>query len=106
VEKIVKLDEAQCRCGQCGQCLDVIGYETSEQLEVEPARYFVLVTKREKRACGSCGQAGVKTAAVEARIVDKSLVSNRAITCRFTGRARCWSGRRASRSTGQRWMAG
>jgi hypothetical protein len=27
-----------------------IGYETSEQLDVEPAKYFVRVTKREKRA--------------------------------------------------------
>jgi transposase len=79
MEKIVKLDEAQCRCGQCGQCLEVIGYETSEQLEVEPARYFVLVTKREKRACGNCGKAGVKTAAVAERIVDKGLVSDRVV---------------------------
>jgi transposase len=38
-------------CGQCGQATSVIGYEQSEQLEVEPARYFVVVTKREKRAC-------------------------------------------------------
>jgi len=28
----------------------VIGYETSEQLDVEPAPYFVLIAKREKRA--------------------------------------------------------
>lgn len=79
VEKIVKLDEAQCLCGQCGQCLEVIGYETSEQLDVEPAKYFVVVTKREKRACGNCGQAGVKTAAVPERIVDKGLASDRVV---------------------------
>ncbi|MBM3760190.1 MAG: IS66 family transposase [Acidobacteria bacterium] len=76
VEKIVKLDEAQCLCGQCGRCLEVIGYETSEQLEVEPAKYFVLVTKREKRACGNCGEAGVKTAPVAERIVEKGLASD------------------------------
>jgi hypothetical protein len=27
------------------------GYETAEQLDVEPAKYFVRVTEREKRAC-------------------------------------------------------
>ncbi len=27
----------------------LIGYEESSQLDVEPAKYFVLVTKREKR---------------------------------------------------------
>jgi transposase len=32
----------------------VIGYDESEQLDVEPARYFVRVTKREKRACRHC----------------------------------------------------
>lgn len=79
VEKIVKLDEAQCACGACGRCLEVIGYETSEQLDIEPAKYFVRVTKREKRACGACKQAGVKTAAVEPRIVEKSLASDRVI---------------------------
>ena len=37
----------------------MIGYEQSEQLDVEPAKYFVLVTKREKRACRSCEEGGV-----------------------------------------------
>ena len=30
----------------------MIGYDESEQLDFEPAHYFVRVTKREKRACG------------------------------------------------------
>jgi len=42
------------RMPECGQPTRVIGQEESEQLEVEPARYFVLVTKREKRTC-TCG---------------------------------------------------
>jgi transposase len=37
----------------------VIGYEESSQLDVEPAKYFVLVTKREKRACRSCEDHGI-----------------------------------------------
>jgi len=39
----------------------------------------VLVTKREKRACRHCSVGTVKTAAVAARIIDKSLVSDRII---------------------------
>ena len=40
----------------------MIGYEVSEVLDVEPARYFVQVTKREKRACKSCPEQGVMAA--------------------------------------------
>ena len=57
----------------------MIGYETSEVLEVKPAEYFVEVTKREKRACKQCEEQGVTTAAVPMRIIDKSLVSDRVI---------------------------
>jgi transposase len=44
-------------CKRCGKETVVIGYEESSQLDVEPAKYFVLVTKREKRACRSCARA-------------------------------------------------
>jgi len=57
----------------------VIGYETSEQLDVEPANYFVRVTKREKRACKACEEQGVQTAPLPARIIDKGLASDRVI---------------------------
>ena len=57
----------------------MIGYEVSEQLDVEPAKYFVQVTKREKRACKSCEEQGVAAAPVPARIIAKSLVSDRII---------------------------
>src|SRR5271166_343019 len=48
-------------------------------LDVEPAKHFVLVTKREKRACRRCEEQGVETAALPARIIPKSLVSDRLI---------------------------
>jgi transposase len=57
----------------------VIGYETSEQLDVEPARYFVRVTKREKRACKACEERGVHCAPLPGRIIDKGLASDRVI---------------------------
>ena len=53
----------------------VIGYEESEQLDVEPARYFISVVRREKRACRKCAQ-GVSAAPIPARIVEKGLVSD------------------------------
>ena len=50
----------------CGDETAVIGYDESEQLDVEPARYFVRVTKREKRACHACQQGTVTMAATGA----------------------------------------
>jgi transposase len=48
-------------------------------LDVEPAQYFVLVTKREKRVCQHCGEGGVAAAPVPERIIEKSLVSDRVV---------------------------
>ena len=53
----------------------MIGYEEGEQLDVEPARYFVSVVEREKQACRECAQ-GVTAAPVPDRIVEKGLVSD------------------------------
>jgi hypothetical protein len=50
VERILKCTPEQCVCKGCGKETVVIGYEESSQLDVEPAKYFVLVSKREKRA--------------------------------------------------------
>jgi hypothetical protein len=79
VEKIVACEAERCVCGGCGQATTVIGYEESEQLDVEPAKYFVLVTRREKRACKRCEEFGVVAAPLPERIIDKSLVSDRIV---------------------------
>lgn len=78
-EEVLTCTPEQCTCRACGQETSVIGYEQSEQLDVEPARYFVLVTKREKRACHFCKDGGVVAAALPARIIDKSLASDRVV---------------------------
>src|SRR4029077_11295025 len=57
----------------------MIGYEEGSQLDVEPAKYFVLVTKREKRACRSCEELGVVSAPLTPRIIEKSLASDRIV---------------------------
>jgi transposase len=79
IEQIIVCTPQQCVCGQCGQQTTVIGYESSEQLDVEPAKYFVRVTKREKRACKACEEQGVQAAPLPARIIDKGLASDRVV---------------------------
>jgi transposase len=69
----------QCACAACGQAKAVIGYDVSEQLDVQPTQYFVVVTKREKRACKHCEEGGVTAAPVPERIIEKSLVSDRVV---------------------------
>jgi transposase len=78
-EKILSCSPDQCNCRTCGRQTAVIGYELSEQLDVEPARYFVLVTKREKRACTVCKEGGIAAAALPARVIDKGLASDRVV---------------------------
>jgi transposase len=78
VERVIECTPEQCVCQSCGKDKVVIGYEQSEQLDVEPARFFVVVTKREKRACQCCSQ-GVSAAPLPARIIDKSLVSDQMV---------------------------
>ena len=79
VERVIVCTPEQCTCRACGQEMAVIGYERSEQLDVKPAQYFVLVTKREKRACRSCENGGVVAAPLPVRIIEKSLVSDRMV---------------------------
>jgi transposase len=84
VEKVIRC--ADQTCPGCGQETSIIGYDESEQLDVEPARYFVRVTKREKRACRRCEQGTVTTAALEPRIVDKGLASDRVVIATVVGK--------------------
>ena len=79
IEQIVPCTPEQCVCKACGNATAVIGYESSEQLDVKPAEYFVLVIQREKRACQACTEGGVKAAPVPTKIIDKGLVSNRVV---------------------------
>ena len=79
-DKLPRVEEviacATCTCASCGEPTAVIGYDESEQLDVEPAHYFVRVTKREKRACRRCENATVIAAPLAERIVEKGLASD------------------------------
>jgi transposase len=79
VERILPCRPDQRVCKRCGKETVVIGYEESSQLDVEPAKYFVLVTKREKRACRSCEELGVFAAPLPPKIIEKCLASDRIV---------------------------
>ena len=79
VEKIIACAPEQCICGQCGKQNKVIGYERTELLSMKPAEYFVTVLMREKRACTTCKEQGVATAATPVRIAPKSIFADETI---------------------------
>jgi transposase len=79
VEQIIACTPEQCVCGICGKEKQLIGYEASEVLDVQPAKYFVRLTKREKRACKGCEEGGVSCAPLPERIIDKGLGSDRVV---------------------------
>lgn len=79
IEQIIACRPEQCICGNCGKETTVIGYEQSEQLDVQPTKYFVRVTKREKRACKRCEDQGVQCAPLPSRIIEKGLASDRVV---------------------------
>ena len=76
-EKVIRCQDPTCRT--CGQETSIIGYDESEQLDVEPARYFVQVILREKRACQNCEQSTVTMAPLGERIVEKGLASDNVV---------------------------
>jgi len=86
IERVLPCTPDQHVCKRCGKETVVIGYEESSQLDVEPARYFVLVTKREKRVCRSCGDLGVVSAPLPPRIIEKCLASNRIVIDTVVGK--------------------
>lgn len=72
IEQVIACAEPNCK--SCGAETSVIGYDESEVLDHEPARWFVRVTKREKRACGKCSSVAMPELAP--RIVEKGLASD------------------------------
>lgn len=75
-EKVIPCHPADCTCDVCGAERPVIGYEVSEKLCCEPARFYVEVTKLEKRGSHCQDEQGVATAPVPPAIVPKGKLSN------------------------------
>jgi len=72
IEQVIACTDANCKT--CGAETSIIGYDESEVLDHEPARWFVRVTKREKRACRKCSSIAMPELAP--RIVEKGLASD------------------------------
>jgi transposase len=59
-------------CDVCGQEKTCIGHDTSEQLELVPAHFKVIVHEREKLACSTCKD-GVDTAPAAPKVIERGL---------------------------------
>ena len=62
-----------CSCATCGQALIKIGEDVSEQLDVEPARFFVHRHIRPQYACRSCET--VSAAPIPPAVIDGGLAA-------------------------------
>lgn len=69
IEEIIEPQSLVCDCGGCLHC---IGEDVSERLDVIPAQFRVIVTRRPKYACRSCTD-GVVQAAAPARLIPGGL---------------------------------
>jgi transposase len=67
IEIVVDLDDKTCPC--CAGELHRIGEDKSERLDIVPAQFRVLVTRRPKYACRSC-EDGVLQAPAPARLIE------------------------------------
>jgi transposase len=62
-----------CTCGQCGKNLVLIGEDISEQLDVEPAKFFVHRHIRPQYACRACET--VTAAPIPPAVIDGGLAA-------------------------------
>jgi transposase len=74
--EIIPCHPEDCRCPKCGAERPLLGYETREELACEPAKFWVRVIQREKRASHCLEEQGVVTAPAPAQIVPKGKLSN------------------------------
>jgi transposase len=70
IETIVDIEDKACPC--CRGALHQIGEDVSERLDVIPAQFRVLVTRRPKYACRTCEE-GVAQAPAPARLIEGGL---------------------------------
>jgi transposase len=76
VEVVIEPEDRACPC--CGGAMHVIGEDRSQRLDVIPAQYQVIVTRRPKYACRTC-QGAVVQAPAPARLIEGGLPSERLV---------------------------
>lgn len=69
IEEVIEPASLVCACGGCLHC---IGEDVSERLDVIPAQFRVIVTRRSKYACRACTD-GVVQAPAPARLIQAGL---------------------------------
>ena len=109
VEIVIAPEDTACPC--CGGAMHVIGEDCSQRLDVSPAQYRVIITRRPKYACRACQAAGQNIwaeadaaalggAGQSRRRYAKAPISARAGVCRGGG-AGCSHGWRRSAASGR-----
>ena len=76
VEIVIEPEDTACPC--CGGAMHVIGEDRSQRLDVVPAQYQVIVTRRPKYACRACQEAVVQASA-PARLIEGGLPTERLV---------------------------
>ena len=76
IEEVIAPETKVCPC--CDGVLHVIGEDRSERLDIIPARYQVIVTRRPKYGCRACAGAVVQAPA-PARLIEGGLPSERLV---------------------------
>ncbi len=76
VEIVIEPEDTACPC--CGGMMHVIGEDRSQRLDVIPAQYQVIVTRRPKYACRACQEAVVQAPA-PARLIEGGLPTERLV---------------------------
>jgi transposase len=76
VEIVIEPEDTACPC--CGGAMHAIGEDRSQRLDVIPAQYQVIVTRRPKYACRACQEAVVQAPA-PARLIEGGLSTERLV---------------------------
>ena len=88
VEIVIEPETTACTC--CGSAMQVIGEDRSSRLDVIPAQYRVLITRRPRYACRTC-QEGVVQVAAPARLIAGGLPTERLVAQSLPRRRPwCW----------------
>lgn len=69
----IRHEPEACTCGQCQSALVKIGEDISEQLDIEPARFFVIRHIRPQYACRACET--MTAAPVDPAIIDGGMAA-------------------------------
>ena len=83
IEQLVDIDNKSCPC--CSGPLHAIGEDVSERLDIVPAQYRVLVTRRPKYACRACTD-GVVQAPAPPRLIEGGLATEALIAHLLVGK--------------------